>query len=80
MSSLLWPLPLLDELGDAASLNRRSFSRVYHASTCYVANVSKKGPEQKKGEILLYTVGRPLSRDVLFCSLLEVLLTNRAAQ
>ena len=33
VSSLLWPLPLLDELGDAASLNCRSFSRVYHAST-----------------------------------------------
>ena len=35
VSSLLWPLPLLDELGDAASLNCRSFSRVYHASTCH---------------------------------------------
>ena len=34
VSSLLWPLPLLDELGDAASLNCRSFSSVYHASTC----------------------------------------------
>ena len=42
--------------------------------------IFSQGPEPRNFATILYTVGCPLSRDVLFGFISEVLVTNRAAQ